>query len=269
MINDGKCPYCFKQIDEKDLAYELHFYDGYTEEDLHSDLLRSFVKMREDRKFRQQWGAENRSCERYMLYESHRGRKEGREVMIKNGMERLLHRIAAANESAATVPQEELEEEFSADYDYEDEDYEEESLVLVEAAVHRWDYSYTLLEDGEEKVLAWPCCPQCHTMLPIGWFQAEDFLPISLIAPVAGGKTTFILSLIGDNQKQLNIGNDLHFTVAHHYTDPFYKEIKEAAENLYHGKYPKHTPRLLQSPVFFNLEYQKHNLMVGIYDASG
>lgn len=57
---------------------------------------------------------------------------------------------------------------------------------------------------GDSLMTLYPCCPCCHTILPEGWFAAEDYYPVSVVGSGAKcGKTTLMLSWFAHNMISL------------------------------------------------------------------
>ena len=145
---------------------------------------------------------------------------------------------------------------------------------LVEAKVNI-DGNYEFFNRYRQRVMtALPCCPHCHMRLPRRWGEAEDFFIVSLIGPAGSGKTMMRLSLMADQRKALvrNVqinGSPVNIMPAHYIGyGGFYDEIIEMAEQLSNDgicPHPIDRNKLIQ-PLFLNVVYKGHRMIVGIYD---
>ena len=135
--------------------------------------------------------------------------------------------------------------------------------------------NYEFFNKCRQRVMtALPCCPHCHMRLPKGWGEAEDFFIVSLIGPARIGKTMMRLSLMADQWKALvrNVqinGSPVNIMPAHYIGyGGFYDEIIEMAEQLSNDgicPHPIDRNKLIQ-PLFLNVVYKGHRMIVGIYD---
>ena len=149
-----------------------------------------------------------------------------------------------------------------------------EKYNLVEAKVNS-EGNYEFFNKCRQRVMtALPCCPHCHMRLPKGWGEAEDFFIVSLIGPARIGKTMMRLSLMADQWKALvrnvQINGSLVNIMPAHYIGygGFYDEIIEMAEQLSNDgicPHPIDRNKLIQ-PLFLNVVYKGHRMIVGIYD---
>lgn len=135
-------------------------------------------------------------------------------------------------------------------------------------------------QEGNLWITAIPCCPNCHKRLPLGWAEAEDFGAISLMAPTGGGKTTFLYSMMHNNWEVFSdLGGfgmqNLYITAAHRRNDPkdvAYADMMERSDKMCRngGRCPDNTSKTAHiAPVFLNVQYGKHKLIIGIYDNAG
>ena len=129
-------------------------------------------------------------------------------------------------------------------------------------------------------IRAMPCCPYCHSRLPIGWEDADDFIAISLMGRTSGGKTTLLYSLMDHNWTKLkNVvlpdGRQVRITTAHLQGDPkdsMYYALEEEAKAMCRkgGNCPHNSEKEIPlPPVFLKVVFETHTLIVGIYDNSG
>lgn len=130
-----------------------------------------------------------------------------------------------------------------------------------------------------EMLILYPCCPKCYTILPGNWFCAEDYFPISLLAPMLGGKTTLLCSWLVNNFEAFTrlrqMGND--YEVFYGITggkDTFKIQsyFYDCADMLYkEGKYPEGTELNCVPPMYMQIHNRINDetLLVGIYDCAG
>lgn len=130
-----------------------------------------------------------------------------------------------------------------------------------------------------EMLILYPCCPKCYTILPGNWFCAEDYFPISLLAPMLGGKTTLLCSWLVNNFEAFTrlrqMGNDyevLYGITGGRDTFKIQSYFYDCADLLYkEGKYPEGTELNCVPPMYMQIHNRINDkiLLVGIYDCAG
>lgn len=129
-------------------------------------------------------------------------------------------------------------------------------------------------------IRAMPCCPYCHSRLPIGWEDADDFAAISLMGRTQSGKTTMLYSWLVDNWEKLSAvfledGREIFITPAHREDDPtdaMYYALEQEAKAMCkdYGNCPHNTEKDISlPPVFLKVVFDSRTMIVGIYDNAG
>ena len=129
-------------------------------------------------------------------------------------------------------------------------------------------------------IRAMPCCPYCHSRLPIGWEDADDFAAISLMGRTESGKTTMLYSWLVDNWEKLSSvfledGREIFITPAHREDDPtdtMYYTLEQEAKAMCqdYGTCPHNTEKDIPlPPVFLKVVFDERTMIVGIYDNAG
>lgn len=171
--------------------------------------------------------------------------------------------------------------------------YEEQEIIGLECDFDEATGQYVIYSSmdskwGKQRIMkAVPCCPNCFMPLPVGWLSADEFYPVSLMGKRAEGKTTYLLSLMGNDWEALTaLDSGWIISPAHEdmekksqeqeteATDPTrgYEWMKEAsARMIEEGKCPPRTPSGIPiKPIFLNIiTSDGHSLIVGMYDNSG
>lgn len=276
------CPFDFKQIDVNNLAYELVFAGDWTWQEVKDKTVVGkdtpiFINDRDHRR-EEYLGLTQNDTEHVVLLEV---KKKG----AKNGFQLFLDMVEFNNNKLrqeAVEKEAEISEEKEAwqgSFQYDASGFAGASRIALEHK--KINGIHTFVDEKNEPVMsAMPCCPHCHNRLPIGWDEAEDFGAVSLMAPTTGGKTTFLYSMMHDkwgafkNLGSIN-GQTLTITPAHRENDPtdtVYWELEEASKKMCkdYGKCPENT-RLVGyiPPVFLQVEYAGHIMIIGIYDNAG
>lgn len=263
------CPYDNHTFDFRNLAYELTFPKGWDWKRVKEKTgLGHITKLKEnDIRRADRFGTDNTNNLIILQECSQNDFNNGG----KNGIAFLLEEIIRKKEVQGKIANENSED---------DEEGKSNKIVLD----FTWgnDGIYTFFDESTrvEVMYAYPCCPYCHHRLPVGWLQAEDFIAISLMARTGGGKTTFLYSMMHQNWRAFqNIENNelgrIHIKPAHRVTDfreTAYAEMKEKSEKMCKkgGTCPNNTDtEKWIYPVFLQVEYNGHILIVGIYDNAG
>lgn len=143
-----------------------------------------------------------------------------------------------------------------------------------------WDngsYSWYIRDQFKDQYIIQPCCPKCRTLLPDRWFdKIDDLIPIGLVAPYSGGKTTYMTSLLMGGFVPLlsDIGAG-RWAVADAISDekkyvPVQKVRYDNVERLSKGLYPNATdPNKKLPPVMFRMSSKGKTVIVAIYDCAG
>lgn len=280
------CPFDFKKIgeDKENLAYELVFPENWTwdaikKETVVGEQKRTFISendRRRDKHFR-----EDRTVEHVMLLERKKATGKSGFTLLKELIAfHNANREEKAGSSGLSVPAVSLKEEYGIESDF-DADYGFDEAGPI-ALYHKVDNGIDTFvdEDGDDVMYAMPCCPYCHNRLPIGWQTAEDFAAVSLMGPTGGGKTSFLYSMMNKNWAPFrNLGyingRKLSIASAHRVNDPtdtMYYRMSQASEDMCrdYGNCPDSTFRQgWIPPVFLNVQYAGHTMIVGIYDNAG
>ena len=241
------CPFDFEKIDMENLAYELVFLNGWSWERVKEDTifgdpeLEAYIVENDTVRSEEFLERKKVDVQHVILLEDKSGKKCGFQHVL------------------------ELIEKKGGDLRYE-----------LENGQHIFKLR------NKKIVRAMPCCPYCHSRLPIGWEYADDFIAISLMGRTSGGKTTLLYSLMDHNWTKLkNIvlpepdGRRVFITAAHLHGDPkdsmYYALEKEAEEMCKKdGDCPHNSEKEIPlPPVFLKVVFEKHTMIVGIYDNSG
>lgn len=122
-----------------------------------------------------------------------------------------------------------------------------------------------------------PCCPRCRTLLPDCWFDEtiDDLIPIGLVAPHSGGKTTYMTSLLMGGfvplLKDIGAGR---WAVANAISNekkyvPIQSVRYDNVARLSKGLYPLATEKIKLPPVMFQMSSNEKTIIVAIYDCAG
>lgn len=264
------CPYEFKEINMNNLAYELVFPKKWNWEDVKNKTVVGTKKLPfiSENDTRREKHFKKNDEKHIILLENSKGGK--------NGLALFKELIAYRNTQMESQMQEEKID--GIEFDAGDFGDEEEIKLLYWNLIDGID---TFLDKDEDVVMcAMPCCPKCHNRLPMGWNDAEDFAAISLMAPSGGGKTTFLYSMMHNNWEAFqSIQNrqmgKIYITAAHRMNDKkdvSYAQMKANEEEMCKsgGKCPESTDKdHWIPPVFLNVQYNNHVLIIGIYDNAG
>lgn len=264
------CPYetdistkKFKSIDMTNLAYEIIFMKPYNFDVLRNTILAGktdIIKKGEDVKLKLLY---NDNSVHYMLWAAPKGGV--------SGISRLLKAIDESNEKTDINPEDE----------YEGVNFDDTNIPLeYEIEESSGSYIISFATDsifGKIPIMkAVPCCPNCHMRLPVGWVNAEEFCPISLLGRTGGGKTTYKLSLMANEWDALrNIKSGWIINAAHETAEGFdywYTQLSRAAKIMAveNGECPPNTQtEKWVSPLFMALNINGHKMIVGLYDNSG
>ena len=259
----------FLEIDMNNLAYELLFMNGFKYENLEVTVLGpapSFIHQSKDARLS---NAYLDNSIHYMLWES-------RNAKTPNGLKQLFAAIDKGNQNN----RDNMQGAGDVQVDLEESDPEESGGMLRYDEQEDGTYVISYSEDSGRRrkaiMKAVPCCPSCHKRLPLGWNTADDFFGISLIGRSGGGKTTFLLSLMADNWQALkSLGSDWQFFAAHDMkkeNDSWYHTLIEASKKMcqFQGECPPSTQTgYLVAPVFIAALYNRHKIIIGLYDNSG
>ena len=290
------CPFDFNKIDMDNLAYELVFADEWNWEKVKAKtIIGTAMKAKKIHYI-------NENDTRREINYIERG-VDVKHVMLlendvangKNGLQQLLELI----EKGVTSDREReetrrIETNSNSDIDYGEEistqlagsdtrnlteNYENmEAVVLKHEVLNGID---TFFDKYHNIIMyAMPCCPYCHNRLPIGWKRAEDFIAVSLIAPTLGGKTTLLCSMMHKNWSvfqnyKFTDGRRLYINAAHMAGDPTdtaYAAMQEDSDKMckVNGTCPQNTSKSKWiSPIFLNIQFEGHCLILGIYDNAG
>lgn len=264
------CPYEFLPIDKENQAYELVFPNRWTWERVLKETVVGRIKKRgfisENDKRSEEHFRPNQDEQKQHIILRESDKKGG-----INGFGQLNAMIKRENEivEKAMEVQEEAGEVYQSD------------KPLYHVVKNGLD---TYVDQHHNVVMyALPCCPHCHNRLPLGWNVAEDFCAVSLMAPSGSGKTTYLLSMMSDNWKAFqNLGRlkadgpRLFVTPAHlteDEKDVTYQDLKKASADMCKnrdGNCPDNTDRgFWIPPVFLNIQYDGHLMIMGIYDNAG
>ncbi|MBQ3887558.1 MAG: hypothetical protein II735_06275 [Clostridia bacterium] len=130
-----------------------------------------------------------------------------------------------------------------------------------------------------------PCCPDCRTLLPDYWFDKKTvgMIPIALVAPHAGGKTTYMTALLKNAFIELldgiGRGNWKAYNAIQNERECVHiqKTRYENVDRLDNHQYPQKTPERYHPPVMFRMvykdgphsEHQGEGVIIAIYDSAG
>lgn len=139
------------------------------------------------------------------------------------------------------------------------------------------EYFWYIGDGFEDLYMIRPCCPKCRTLLPDYWFDEDndDLVPIGLVAPHSGGKTTYMTSLLMDRfvplLKDIGAGR---WTVANAISNekkcvPVQSVRYDNVARLSQGKYPLATEKNKLPPVMFRMSSNGRTIIVAIYDCAG
>lgn len=278
------CPFDFKKIDMNNLAYELTFPNGWSWERVKRDTVvgedkKFFINENDKRQTRHY--KDDKSVKHIVLLENgKKGGKNGFKIFCEyleykkeeRKKENLDHKGSGGGD-------EDFLSKYASEFQAEDEEGKPSEPILLE---YKKFYGIDTFvdENGDEVMYAIPCCPHCHNRLPIGWETAEDFAAVSLRAGTGGGKTTFLYSMMQNNwsafrQLESVNGKKIHITAAHRNNDPtdsYYNNMCMLAQEMCRdfGKCPGSTQRdKWIPPVFLNVQYGGHTMILGIYDNAG
>ena len=296
------CPYKFDEIDMRNLAYELVFPEDIQWEDvkektvigiLYQEYVEYVSSILCDKdssgRIKDEAKRGDNKNEHIMLLEQE---KDNSVLELFKQMIELLNK--SSEDSAGTLPGLVDAESAAGGADAGREVDELEKLL---AGIRRSDRTgqerkklyHKQADDGLDTfvdqegnlwITAIPCCPNCHKRLPLGWKEAEDFGAVSLMAPTGGGKTTFLYSMMHNNWEVFSDlggfgGENLYITAAHRRNDPkdvAYADMMERSDEMCRsgGRCPDNTSKTAHiAPVFLNVQYGEHKLIIGIYDNAG
>lgn len=305
-MNHEICPNRFEKMDLDNLAYELVFAVGYDYQDFQKTVVwnRYNIKMENWIKI----GVDPILHKLFLDKEVHYFLKQANKQGGKSCLRLLLDYIDKVNQEEEapeqtkvvlkkpTVNEKEDEESFDISSDAEisemSEDvpgfqgYDDENgmIVYTELSDGRYEFRYKY-NTQDVFMYAVPCCPKCHKRLPIGWLEADDFCGISLMARTGGGKTSLLLSMmhndweafqqLGSYPDPNDSDKELLIMTAHDENDEkdaAYAGLKEASDKMCqdYGDCPPNTrTEGWVSPVFLQVDYGEHKMIVGLYDNSG
>lgn len=270
------CPYEFTKIDMDNLAYELVFPDDWDWKDVRektvigTDPIRYIIENDQRRKefFKREMGSPIIVQEKPVSGEI-------------NGFDLLTEYIERKNDKVKKDYEKELLEREKDGGRSPEEDFP--SSMKQKCLYRTFEDGMFVFTDKVRTIMyAIPCCPHCHNRLPLGWDMAEDFGAIALMAPSGSGKTTFLLSMMNKDWEafqELGECEDdrrkIYITPAHSEIDEkdvTYYEMQKNAEAMCKkgGKCQDHTDREhIIPPVFLNVNYHGHTMIIGIYDNAG
>ena len=275
------CPFKFETFDENNLSYEIQFLSPYGIDYLKKTIIKDsyenfFIKKDfDERQVDKLWANETaKGNHRFLLKAGWAGERNQMEVLMETvdkARTAYLARCERYRQRLSDSP------DMAGDGDAKQSAHgtgnrEEELLDIEITEKPAGTKTYSIEVDGVEVMKAYPCCPRCNTMLPLEWFKAEDFCGISMLALIKGGKSTMSLSIIGNNFERLWMpGDGIVFSPAQEKsTDVFYEEACRNAERMIRDKlYPVGTPKMYVHPVFLNMDYKGHRMVIGLYDVSG
>lgn len=278
------CPYDFEKIDFNNLAYELVFPKGWNWQRVKQETIVGmdrFPYISENDKRREDHFKKKTSTELVIIRENSRKGGTSGFSLFKKYLEsqleaRMKNTFDGNEDSPFELEMDELEKETL--------EWEFEQFDNKRALYHQIQNGKDVFVDdfGNIIMYAIPCCPYCHNRLPIGWKTAEDFAAIALMAPSGGGKTTFLYSMMNDNWRAFSVlGNQMNgigkvrITTAHFLndkSDTVYAEMADGAARMCMegGRCPQNTNREYWiPPVFIRVEYEGHQMILGIYDNAG
>lgn len=264
----------FARIDMSNLAYELIFRNGYTKKDFNGTVLESshYLDAKTDERLNRDY---QDNSEKMILEEGIPG-KHG------NQLQELLRRLdeEKQNETSAAG------RGTGSPDAMEDTEVPEEgdTGVLLDYQSQKdgsfsFYFSASAGRGRREIMRALPCCPRCHKRLPLGWNNKdiEDFYSIGLLSSTGEGKTSFLLAMMEKKWRRLGaISSNLYVYPAHIIDDDHdqYGSLAEKCEMMCKDQGecpPPTTPGQGKkiNPVFLRIQYNGHNMILGIYDNSG
>lgn len=294
------CPYevgrgnkGYRKIDRNRLAYEMIFYAGYS----YDSFMKATSKYKIDGLI--EVGEDARQADfhdvvyRYMMKAPKGNGKTGPEKLID-----WIRKVDSQTTNAESEQKEILFEKIDGE---EQNGWGRKDSGFSIDCIPNEDGSYLIVKKNEEEreaVIAQliPCCPNCHSRLPIGFLNADDYIGVYLCAPAGGGKSTYLTSLYANQFARLkNIGEKVKIVPAHYSSnasnsswsntekkdlgkiavDTFYEERVEASKMLVNQGIcpdPTNTEQLIRPTFLRALVPGKTGnkvLMVGIYDNSG
>lgn len=284
------CPYKFDKIDMENLAYELIFPEDIEWEDVKGNtvigkLYQEYGDYVSSILYEENEKDKNKSStdKRIWLLEREKG---GNVMELFKGVIELLNKNSEdsagmlpgpADAGSAVNSMEELRKMMAANRPSDRTGQKRKKLYYNQAD----DGLDTFVDqEGNLWITAIPCCPNCHKRLPLGWAEAEDFGAVSLMAPTGGGKTTFLYSMMHNNWEVFNdLGGfgreNLYITAAHRRNDRkdvAYADMMKHSDDMCKngGQCPDNTNKNAYiEPVFLNVQYGEHKLIIGIYDNAG
>lgn len=289
------CPFDFKKIDTENLAYELTFPNNWDWERVKTKTIVGEEKLffinendhRRDKHFRE----DSTNTQIILLENGKRGGKNGFKIFCEflEYKKEKMKKGSSPENGTSSSEKESMDMENTGGYrDFfganasnfqAEEGFKSDGPVLLEHVKINGIDTF-VDEDGDEVMYAMPCCPHCHNRLPIGWDIAEDFGAVSLMAKTGGGKTTLLYSMMHNhwaafrNPGSVN-GKKIYITSAHRENDPtdtYYSEMYNLAEKMCqdYGDCPDPTQKATWiPPVFLNVQYNGHTMIIGIYDNAG
>lgn len=264
----------FARIDMSNLAYELIFRNGYTKTDFRGTVLESshYLDAKTDERLNRDY---QDSSEKMILEEEIPGKhgNQLRELLERLDEEKQNETLPGGGETRSADAMEDMEETEGG-----------ETGILLDYQLHE-DGSYSFYfsasagKGRREIMRALPCCPRCHKRLPLGWNNPniEDFYSISLLSSTGEGKTSFLLAMMERRWRRLGaISSNLYVYPAHIIDDDHdqYGSLVEQCEMMCkdQGECPSPTTPgqgKKINPVFLRIQYNGHNMILGIYDNSG
>lgn len=286
------CPFDFVNIDPRNLAYELIFSGDWTWESVQKETvvgsairtadnkLMSFIREQDETRGSHYKPISSSVRPVMFLGNEEKGGKCGLdlfETALAEYYKRMNQMTASGREEDGELSDFELYEKQFA-----------QNKLSAQKALHRSPEPINGMpayvdSSGNVVFYALPCCPKCHNRLPIGWSEAEDFGAVALMAPSGSGKTTLLCSMMGNEWASLKrLGNQgifsgrrLRIQSAHFGwgTDTtYYQDMKKESEKMCRdgGECPDSTDKEHWiPPVFLNVSYGAHTMIVGLYDNAG
>lgn len=143
------------------------------------------------------------------------------------------------------------------------------------------EFSFYISDGSSTLYSIRPCCPKCTTLLPDYWFDDEivDYVPVALIGPSAGGKTTYMTSLMHSSFYDLLSGmGGFTFTISNAIDDESKVAIQKPRYNnlklLEDGYFPDKTEDNKYPPVMFRMSRwdnsdKRNYIILSIFDSAG
>lgn len=290
------CPYestdkDFFKIDINNLAYEIQFFTGY-----HLDTLKYTVIGNNYTEYIVKNTRANIIFHDQSIHYILRPKTK----QNVSGLEQLQAAISSGNRElhqkkieTTETKQDKRNEIFGGEAGSTASIYEETEKIGLECDLDEATGQYIICSSmdsrwGKQRIMkAVPCCPNCFMPLPVGWLAADEFYPVSLMGKKSEGKTTYLLSLMGNDWEALtSLDSGWIISPAHEdmeerlqgqekeATDPSrgYEWMKEASVRMIvKGQCPPPTPLGFPiKPIFLNIiTPDGHSLIVGMYDNSG